>query len=258
MWWGFLVCLQTPFPGCALFLSLEHKRFALYIHTRMRTHTISHRDHRSMQLTSQGSIHTHIHTRTHTRTHSHTLTHAHTHSQRKFCHIFRLLIGLHTPLAVVLNTQNKHTHLTHPQSCPMLVGHTHTHTHTHTQNSEWQQNIRTRWYQEIRTVVMSMASVHNTRHRHDNDTNFLIPPRITHTADTHHTCTHTQTAEWQLNVSTNPERTTHTTINKKASATYINFTAPNSVVSCATPTPKKRNHTHTNARVRGKLGAYAT
>ncbi len=35
----------------------------------------------------------------------------------------------------------------------------------------------TRWYQEIRTV-MSMASVHNTRHRHD-DTNFLIPPRYT-------------------------------------------------------------------------------
>ncbi len=24
---------------------------------------------------------------------------------------------------------------------------------------------------------MSMASVHNTRHRHDDDTNFLIPPR---------------------------------------------------------------------------------
>ena len=36
----------------------------------------------------------------------------------------------------------------------------------------------TRWYQEIRTVVMSMASVYNTRHRHDDDTNFLIPPRI--------------------------------------------------------------------------------
>ena len=35
----------------------------------------------------------------------------------------------------------------------------------------------TRWYQEICTVVMSMASVHNTRHRHDDDTNFLIPPR---------------------------------------------------------------------------------
>ncbi len=35
----------------------------------------------------------------------------------------------------------------------------------------------TRWYQEIRTVVTSMASVYNTRHRHDDDTNFLIPPR---------------------------------------------------------------------------------
>ncbi len=36
----------------------------------------------------------------------------------------------------------------------------------------------TRWYQEIRIVVMSMASVYDTRHRHDDDTNFLIPPRM--------------------------------------------------------------------------------
>ncbi len=38
----------------------------------------------------------------------------------------------------------------------------------------------TRWYQEIR-IVMSMASVYDTRHRHDDDTNFLIPPRTSET-----------------------------------------------------------------------------